>query len=148
MAHEASAGQLDGRSLCGAVRFTARPRAVEMDVCHCGMCRRWTGGVFMGVECGTSVEVEDPQTLGVYVSSEHAERVFCRTCGSSLFWRMRDGSVTAVSAQAFDDPATFPFEKEIFVEEQPDNYRFAGERVRMTGVEAIAAFAGEGDAGA
>ena len=136
------AGMKAGGCLCGAVRFTAIPVESEMDACHCSMCRRWSAGPFMGVSCGTSLEVADPAALGSFVSSEHAERQFCRTCGSTLFWRMRDGSAAFVSAQAFDDPSAFPFGKEIFVDEQPANYAFAGERVRMTGAEVIAAFAG------
>jgi hypothetical protein len=134
-----------GHCLCGAVRFKATPRREEMGVCHCGMCRRWSGGTFMAVDCGTSVEIEDDTRLGVYVSSDWGERVFCKSCGSTLFWRMRDGSDTVVSAQAFDEPADFRFVSEIFTDEQPPNYAFANDTRRMTGPEFIALVTGKAE---
>ncbi|MEJ8574658.1 GFA family protein [Microbaculum marinum] len=136
-----------GRCLCGAVRFEATPKHDEMGVCHCSKCRRWSGGAFMAVECGNSVRVNDDSQLGVYVSSDWGERVFCKTCGTTLFWRMQDGSEYAVSAQAFDDPAQFRFVSEIFVDEQPPNYAFANETRKMTGPEFIAMVTGKPESG-
>lgn len=129
-----------GQCLCGAVRFTAAPHG-GMHACHCILCRRWSGGVFLSVECGDSVEVEDPTALQTFVSSEWAERQSCRTCGSSLFWRMREGGLTAVSIQAFDDPSAFGFKDEIFIDQKPSTYAFAGDRPRLTGEEVFAQFA-------
>lgn len=127
-----------GQCLCGTVKFTATPTKNEMGVCHCGMCRRWSGGVFTAVSCGASVEVEDDSQLGVYVSSDWGERCFCRKCGSTLFWRMRDGSNVAVSAQAFDDPEAFNFTSEIFIDEKPSNFEFANETKKQTSAELFA----------
>ena len=133
---------LSGGCLCGAVRFTALPEKAEMDVCHCGMCRKWSGGVFMAVPC-SGVSVADEQALGVYPSSDWAERVFCKTCGTSLFWRLREGGDghVAVAFQAFDDLSSFTFAEEIFIDEKPALYAFAGERSRKTGAQVIAEFA-------
>lgn len=135
------ADRLSGSCLCGSVKFTAEPAKADMIVCHCGMCRNWSGGAWMAVDCGSSVKVEDDSTLGVFVSSDYGERVFCKSCGSSLFWRMRDGSHTSVAAQAFDDPSQFKFVSEIFVDEQPGNYAFSNETQRMTGPEVFALYA-------
>ncbi len=106
------------------------------------MCRRWTGGTYMAVSCGSmdGLDVQGKDALGVYKSSDYGERVFCSKCGSSLMWRMADGSHVSVSAQAFDDPSVFKFTSEIFVDEQPANYAFANETRRMTGPEVIAYF--------
>lgn len=134
-----------GGCLCGAIRFTARPEKAEMGVCHCGKCRRWSGGTFMAVDCGTSLEIEDESQLGVYVSSDWGERVFCKSCGSTLFWRMRDGSNTVISAQAFDEPGDFLFASEIFTDEQPPNYAFANQTRRLTGPEFVALVTGESE---
>jgi hypothetical protein len=132
---------LSGSCLCGAVRFSARPEKLEMDVCHCGMCRKWSGGTFMAVPCG-EVKVVDEAALGVYPSSDWAERVFCRSCGSSLFWRLRGrGGPVAVSMQSFDDLSPFTFAEEIFIDEKPSLYAFAGERPRKTGAQVVAEFA-------
>ncbi len=138
---------LSGRCLCGAVRFTATPTVMEMGVCHCGMCRRWAGGAFTAVSCGKSVLIDGEGHLGVYTSSDWGERCFCKICGSTLFWRMRDGTNTAVSAQAFDDPASFAFTEEIFIDEKPANYAFANDTKEMTGAEMFAALTAHQEGG-
>ncbi|TYC58584.1 GFA family protein [Rhodobacterales bacterium] len=139
--------RLSGGCLCGAVRFTAAPAAAEMCVCHCSMCRKWTGGVFMAVSCGTSSDLalEGDDALGIYKSSDYGERVFCAKCGTSLMWRMADGSHVSLSAQSFDDPSQFAFTSEIFTDEQPDNYAFANDTRKMTGPEVFAFFAQKQD---
>jgi hypothetical protein len=131
---------LSGQCLCGAVRFKAAPSKPEMDVCHCGMCRRWSGGVFMAVDCGNSLEIVDGTELAVYRSSDWGERGFCRQCGSSLFWRGVDDGHVAVSIQAFDDPGRFEFVEEIFIDEKPDNYAFVNDTRKKTGAEVFAEF--------
>lgn len=129
-------GKKTGQCLCGAVKFKATPnQAREMGVCHCAMCQRWSGGVFMAVSCGDQVTIEDETHLGVYISSEWGDRCFCKICGSTLFWRMRDGTNVAVAAPAFDDPADFTFAEEIFIDEKPVNYAFANDTKKHTGDE-------------
>ncbi|MBN9469924.1 MULTISPECIES: GFA family protein [unclassified Bosea (in: a-proteobacteria)] len=142
----AASAPVSGGCLCGAIRFRAVPAKPEMDVCHCGMCRRWSGGVFMAVPCG-EVTIEDESRLGRYPSSDWAERQFCSVCGSSLFWRLRSGEGhVAVSLQSFDDLTPFTFLEEIFIDEKPGLYAFAGERPRLTGAEVMARFQAEQDA--
>ena len=132
---------LNGRCLCGAVKFQATPQGAEMTVCHCVMCRRWSGGTFTAIDCTGALKIEDASALGVYRSSEWGERCFCKQCGSSLFWRMQDGSHISVAAQAFDDPAQFAFTTEIFIDEKPANYAFANQTKKLTGAEVFEAFA-------
>lgn len=95
-------GARSGGCLCGAVRLQATLRSEEVGACHCRMCRKWSGGVFLAVEC-ESVILGDSASVGVYRSSDYGERVFCRNCGSSLLWRMQDGSAHALALQALDD---------------------------------------------
>ncbi|MEM9495071.1 MAG: GFA family protein [Pseudomonadota bacterium] len=141
-------GAMSGQCLCGAVKFKATPKESEMGVCHCAMCQRWAGGVFMAVSCGVSVEIEDETQLGVYQSSDWGERCFCKVCGSTLFWRMRDGTNTAVSAAAFEDSANFAFTSEIFIDEKPSTYEFANVTKQQAGPEVIAAFTAQLEKGA
>jgi hypothetical protein len=131
-----------GGCLCRAVRFTAVPSKPHMDVCHCGMCRRWSGGVFMSVPV-RDLKIENEAGLGVYSSSEWAERLFCKSCGSSLVWRMKEeeADLIAVSYQSLDDQSGLVFEQEIFIDEKPALYAFAGDRPRKTGAEVMAEFA-------
>lgn len=142
MRETSTTGPRSGQCLCGAVRFTATP-VHGMHACHCENCRRWAGGVYLGVDCGDSVEVANPDALASYASSEWAERQFCKTCGASLFWVLKGGGMTVVSTQAFDDPSAFAFESEIFIDSKPRNYAFDGDRARLTGDEVMAQFASE-----
>jgi hypothetical protein len=136
----ASGRQLSGGCLCGAVRFTAAPRDHEFGICHCSMCRKWSAGPFFALECGASVRVEDPAQLGIYRSSEWAERCFCKQCGTPLFYRLVGKDFHAVSVEAFDDRDDFALTSQIFVDEKPAYYDFANKTKTMTGAEVFAAF--------
>jgi hypothetical protein len=138
---------LSGGCLCGAVRFTATPKSSEFDVCHCSMCRRWSAGPFFAMACKGAVEVLDTSSLGVYRSSEWAERCFCRHCGSVLFYRLVEHDFCAVSAEAFDNRDGFAFTSQVFIDEKPAYYDFANKTHNMTGKEVFAAFARPGAQG-
>lgn len=131
-----------GRCLCGACSFSARPAEDEAGVCHCGICRKWTGGINMAVSC-TDVTWNDDAPLKAYRSSDWAERVFCAECGSNLFWRALDGpsSDQVIALMAFDDPESFPVTRQIFIDEKPDTYALANSMTTMTGAEVMAQFA-------
>lgn len=134
--------KLAGGCLCGAVRFTAVPDKMEMGVCHCSMCRRWSGGAFMEVNC-SSIEVEDDTQLGTFESSDWGVRQFCKTCGSTLFWQMKDGSHAGVAVGAFDDPGAFDFTTEIFIDEKPGNFAYSNKTRQLTGAEVMELFASQ-----
>lgn len=60
-----------GHCLCGAVRFRAPKVPQTISVCHCEMCRRWTGAAF--------VEVSIPAERVIWEGQEHvATRQFTR----------------------------------------------------------------------
>lgn len=93
---------MTGGCLCGAVRFTARLVADDLQACHCGQCRRWSGYVWAGISAQLSIGRGDG--LRWFRSSDHARRGFCGQCGSSLFWQQDGASVTEIAAGAFDHP--------------------------------------------
>ena len=135
-----------GRCLCGAVTVVARAAEPHVHACHCAMCRRWTGGPMLAVECGTDVSVEGAEHVRTFRSSDWAERAFCAECGTGLFYRLVGSGRMMLPAGLFDDAAGFELAGEIFVDEQPGWYAFAGERSRMTGAEVFALVASkEGD---
>jgi hypothetical protein len=134
-----------GGCLCGAVRFTATRANRDVGVCHCSMCRQWTAGPFMVVDCTDTLKVEDDTNLGVYRSSEWAERCFCKKCGTPLFYRLIAQNLCFASAEAFDDRDGYDFKNQIFIEEKPGYYAFANKTHNMTGAEVFAAFGPPGD---
>jgi hypothetical protein len=136
-------GALNGSCLCGACRFTATPQH-GAHACHCGNCRKWSGGIFLSVHCGTSVAFAPDAPLARYVSSDWAERVFCARCGSSLVWQMQDGSSQIVSIQAFEHPEDFEIDTQIYVDHKPGNYALANATAMLTEAEVIAKYATAG----
>ncbi len=120
-----------GGCLCGAVRFDARNVPDTYGICHCPMCRRWTGSALLEV----SVKTEDLTWLGteniaVYDSSGWAERAWCKICGTNVYFRHTKedkwfGS-TDLPIGVFDDPNGFTLTHEIYVDQQPDSFAYAG----------------------
>jgi hypothetical protein len=141
-----AAAEKTGGCLCGAVRFTARPKNHDVGVCHCGMCRRWAAGPFFAMGCEGPVEVTDESNLGVYRSSEWAERCFCKKCGSVLFYRLVGKDFTVISAESLDDRTGLKLVSQIFIDEKPGYYEFGNKTHNMTGAEVFAAFAPGGEA--
>ena len=130
----------NGGCLCGDVRFRINEMPAQVSVCHCAMCRRWAGGPMHAVYLSPgSLIFEKSETLGWFESSDWASRGFCRTCGSSLFYRFRIGDrAYVVSAGALDDVAGLKFQRQIFIDEKPDYFDFAGAVPAMTGAEVLA----------
>lgn len=139
--------ELHGKCLCGAVGVTIAPPETHIDACHCGMCRRWSGGPHLGLGM-----VSDPVFTGAehvvrYASSEWAERGFCGTCGTHLFYRFVPTGNYSFLAGMFDGADDFALTLEIFVDNKPGYYDFAGERERLTEAETMAKFAAAFDGG-
>ncbi len=134
---------LKGSCMCGACTFAAIPNAAGYGAgaCHCGMCRKWSGGMFMSVDCGSSVVFDEGAPVGSYKGSEWGERLFCKTCGSSLLWQTQDGQNQHVSIQAFEDPGQFEIGMQVFIDKKPANYALAAETKTMTEAEVFAMFA-------
>ncbi len=133
--------KVTGRCLCGAVDFTAKNVEPHFDVCHCSMCRRWSGGVMMAVEAKGGVDFSGEENIALFRASDWGERGFCKICGTNLFWRMQDGSYVGVAYGALDNAGDFDFTTEIFIDHKPDAYAFEGDRKQMTEADVLAAFA-------
>lgn len=132
--------QRDGACLCGAVRVIAPEASNNFDACHCNMCRRWTGGPLLAVECGSDVRFAGESNIAVYASSDWAERGFCKHCGSHLFYRLKPTGQYAIPAGLFDDAEDLTFHLQIFIDEKPPFYEFANRTKNMTGAEVFAQF--------
>jgi len=129
-----------GKCLCGAVRIAATETTNEVGACHCKMCRRWGGGPFMEIECGTGVSFEGEENVCVYDSSAWAERGFCKKCGTHLFYRFKKTGHHGVPVGLFDDDENLVFAHQVFVDEKPSFYAFSNDTHDMTGPELIARY--------
>ena len=129
-----------GHCLCGAVRITARDTGYSVGACHCKMCRRWGGGPFMELDCGTELSFDGDENVSVYASSDWAERGFCRQCGTHLFFRLKATGDYSVPIGLFEDDEQLEFRHQVFVDERPSYYEFSNRTKNMTGAELIAKF--------
>lgn len=130
-----------GSCLCGAVKIMAKTMSANVGACHCAMCRKWSGGPFMAVDCGTEVSFEGEDNISIYNSSDWAERGFCNQCGSALFYRLKQSQQYIMPVDLFDNIETPIFDHQIFVDEKPAYYSFANKTKNMTGAEVFALFA-------
>lgn len=125
---------LTGRCACGEVSFTAKaPKTYG--VCHCSMCRRWCGGVWMGVRTIDPPVIEG--AVKVWQSSRLADRGICQTCGSAIWHRPGNTDKLVLGQGLFDDQSGWQLNRQIFVDEKPDHYGFGNTGTVMTGWAAI-----------
>jgi hypothetical protein len=132
---------VNGACLCGAVKISIDSPPPTFDACHCSMCRRWGGGPGLTIESGKGFKITGEENISVYRSSEWAERGFCKSCGSHLFYRFRNGSFCNFTLGLFEGTENFSFKMQIYVDDQPPNYSFANKTEMLTEAEVIAKFA-------
>lgn len=132
--------------MCGAVRFSARLTTLDCGVCHCEMCRRWTGSALVSVFAPVgNVDWQGGDAITLFQSSPWAERAFCRRCGSGLYYHVtaeNDHSANlTIPIGLFDNPNGFRMRREIYIDEKPDTFAYAGTgRTLMTRQQCIDEF--------
>ena len=131
-----------GKCLCGAVTVQAKNAGSHADACHCNMCRKWGGGPLLAVDCKQDVEFSGEEHIGIYKSSDWAERGFCSQCGTHLFYRLSQNSQYIIPVGLLDIESKLQFETQIFIEQKPSYYDFANDTKKMTGEEVFVQFTG------
>lgn len=131
-----------GCCLCGAVHVAVENMNHNVGACHCNTCRKWCGGPYMAVDCGTKVSFQGKDKIVVFNSSDWAERGFCGNCGTHLFYRLKESRLYYMPADLFDEGPELIFESEVFIEEKPGYYSFANATRKMTGEECFAEYGG------
>lgn len=88
-------------------------------------------------------DVKGEDNITSYTSSDWAERTFCKTCGTNLYYKVTAPGphlgVTHVSVGLIEDQTGMQLVREIFIDEKPQGYTFAGDLKQMTGLEVFAA---------
>lgn len=133
-----------GRCLCGAVALTVRTGS-GVSICHCGLCRRWSGGPMFALHCEEAPCIDGLDQVTVFATSEWAERGFCRRCGTHLFYRLRDGGFHAVPAGLFGDADDLVLEEQVFIDRQPGYYAFANQTRTLTEAQVFTLFGASTD---
>ena len=141
-----------GSCLCGAVTYEINSDPSDAGACHCGMCRKWTGGINVAVEAAPDqITINGAENITTYPSSDWGERSFCSTCGSSLWYRVTApgplNGTRFVGLGTIDDPRGIAVTSEIFIDRKPSGYAFAGDLKAMTEAEFMAMYGGESEQG-
>lgn len=135
-----------GRCLCGAVEVVAEKKSNKVGACHCTTCRKWCGGPFMAIDCGTEVSFQGEDNISLFDSSDWAERGFCKKCGTHLFYRLKENQLYYMPADLFDvlsgEESDLVFDSQVFIEQKPSYYCFANVTREMTGEECFAEYGG------
>lgn len=76
---------INGRCLCGSVRFSVTGPVSGIVICHCSMCRRAAGGAYGAffVARRAAVTWTGETYLTSYESSPGLIRSFCTRCGAA-----------------------------------------------------------------
>ncbi|OEY65960.1 GFA family protein [Marinobacter sp. X15-166B] len=129
---------MKGTCLCGSIEVVADSQA-DVAVCHCSMCRRWSGGPMFAVHCDSSVTFTggEPAT---YQSSDWAQRGFCPTCGTHLFYHLLPGDEYIIPAGLFQNEP-FVLTSQIFIDEKPPYYDLKNQTPTLTGQEVFEKYA-------
>ena len=134
-----TAHTVSGSCLCSAVTLTV-PTEGHIEACHCGMCRKWGGGPLLALMPTGKPEINDADNISSYSSSEWAERAFCKSCGTHLYYRMKEHNNYAIPAGLFKDNGSFSMHEQIFIDKKPDYYDFANDTPRLTQKEVFEKF--------
>lgn len=115
-------GLLHGACLCGANRFTLPGPAGDVTACHCRQCRQISGHFSASFDAAEArLHWQTGSALAEFATSGGAQRGFCTTCGSSLYFRAADGSFS-VEAGAIDGPTGGRLTGHIFTADKADYY--------------------------
>jgi hypothetical protein len=112
-----------GGCLCGAVRYEVAGPLRQIVACHCGQCRR-TSGHFVAATAARRerLNLTAEEGLRWFRSSDHAQRGFCGTCGSNLFWQQDGAETICIMAGSLDQPTGLKLVAQIFIEDAGDYY--------------------------
>ncbi|WP_298357357.1 GFA family protein [uncultured Litoreibacter sp.] len=136
---------LSGKCLCGAVSYTVTGEPTHLSACHCSMCRRWSGGVFLGMGAAPdAVTFKGEENLTIFTSSDWAERGFCKTCGANMFYRVtapgQHQGVYHLGSGTLDDHGDLQLTEQLFIDIKPKGYGFADKTNDMTQAQVEAMF--------
>ncbi|MCB1662125.1 MAG: GFA family protein [Pseudomonadales bacterium] len=132
-----------GKCLCGSIELEVELSNTEVAACHCSMCRTWSGGPMLVIDSGELKKISNESGITRYPSSEWAERGFCTTCGTHLFYFLKPNNQYHFPAGLLDAESAYNFSHQIFIDEKPEYYQFSNETKNLTGEEVFAQFSGE-----
>jgi len=110
-----------GSCLCGNISYEISGPLRPVVACHCTQCRK-ASGHYVAATQALQADIAISGEPAWYKSSENAERGFCPTCGSNLFWRRFGSEYISIHAGALDGPTGLKMESQLYCEDAGDYY--------------------------
>lgn len=118
----------NGSCLCGKVSYSVNGPLRPITACHCTQCRKQSGHFYAATAAqNEDLTIQGEDNLTWFHASDDAERGFCKTCGSALFWRHSGESFTSILAGSLDEKNGLKIAKHIFVADKGDYYDIEGD---------------------
>ncbi len=98
---------ITGGCLCGQLRYTLSAEPSNPHYCSCRQCQRWSGAPIVA---WIDVPLDKARVDGEptwHRSSERAQRGFCASCGSTVFYRSNGAPLLGVTTASLDEPDRF-----------------------------------------
>lgn len=120
-----------GSCMCGEIQFEYTGKPFTFSLCHCKMCRKFSGsafGAFIGIKKVDFEYTKGAELETIFSSSEWASRAFCSKCGSSLkylYHEMEDSIF--LSSGVFDDEPDIAPSRHIFVKDKSEWFSITDE---------------------
>ncbi len=115
-----------GSCLCGNVVYQVNGPLRPVVGCHCVQCRKTTGHFMAATGANlANFTITSSADLKWYRSSDSAQRGFCGTCGSTLFWQADGKDYIAIAAGTIDGNTGLHTEGHIFCESAGDYYEIS-----------------------
>jgi hypothetical protein len=123
-----------GGCLCGKVRYEVIGPLRDVVNCHCEMCQKVYGSFGAHTKARkVNISVSGADSIGRYRTSDVAERVFCKNCGTSLFWEPFELDATGIAAGTLNGATGLKTMGHIFVREKADFYDISDEHPQFEG---------------
>jgi hypothetical protein len=131
---------ITGGCQCGAVRYEISEPLHDVSHCHCSMCRKAHGSLFVsfGRARRDSLTLSGEQNLAGYESSSGMVRQFCKSCGGQILIRTEEAPEVYFVALGSLDAGQSPGhatgeEKHIFWESKVSWYDPSDDLPKVTG---------------
>ena len=114
---------MHGSCLCGRVTYQIRDTPRSVVGCHCTQCRKTSGHHVAATRVSSDkLDIQGGANITWYQSSDTAERGFCATCGSQLFWRTFGSPNTSVMAGTIDGDTGLTMDRQLYADTKGDYY--------------------------
>lgn len=114
---------MHGSCLCGAVTYEVQGQPRSVVACHCTQCRKTSGHYVAATQVASdALAIKGRENLTWFKSSANAQRGFCKTCGSQLFWTANDSGKTSIMAGTLDGDTGLQMDRQLYPASKGDYY--------------------------